>query len=284
MSETKEITFNHHVHDLGTERGVLAAPMDSFNSIRSNLIASAFVEHLELDDPSIKEEARGQTTLDELQGGPKPLDEFLLNLIPFRSAIVNFNSGNYGEAAQDLTMDIFGFLTAGAAVAGKLIKIGRSALSIGSKVLKGTRIIGAEAISLLNPFSGLNELAAQGGKLLLKGGRYALNKSLEAVNKLKGATGSYDLLKAASKSQGITATGTYKFLEQRVDVGATLQNNKWYALDPISQEPFGQPLLDFKPVTVAGNGEINHNFLNWLSTWVAPTPGPLIFAKRLRGP
>ena len=94
VSETKEITFNHHVHDLGTERGVLAAPMDSFNSIRSNLIASAFVEHLELDDPSIKEEARGQTTLDELQGGPKPLDEFLLNLIPFRSAIVNFNSGN----------------------------------------------------------------------------------------------------------------------------------------------------------------------------------------------
>ena len=272
VHETKEITFNHHVHDLGTERGVLALPMDSFNSIRSNLIASAFVDHLELDDPSIKEDARGQTTLDALQGGPKPLDDFLLNLIPFRSAIVNFNSGNYGEAAQDLTMDIFGFLTAGAAVAGKLIKIGRSALSIGSKVLSGTRVIGAEAISLLNPLSGLNEMAAQGGKLLLKGGRYALNKSLEAVNKLKGATGSYDLLKAASKSQGITATGTYKFLEQRVDVGATLQNNKWYALDPLSQKPFGQPLLDFKPVTVAGNGEINHNFINWLSTWVAPTP------------
>ncbi|WDU64951.1 hypothetical protein LRS56_11090 [Pseudomonas poae] len=252
------------------ERPVTESPFSSFKSDRSKAIANVFVQHLELDDPAIKQQAQGQTTLDELQGGPKPLSEFLLNLIPFRSAIVNFQKGNYGEGAFDLTLDVFGFLTAGAATAGKLIKIGSSALSAGAKVLKAGKVIGAATIGVLNPLSGFGDLAKGGARLVSNGAKLVYAKGVDVVNKLRGASGSYDLLKAASKSNGVAATGTFKFADQTVEGGAALQNNKWYALDPITQRPYGPPLQDFIPATIAGNGVINSNLVNWLSAVIAP--------------
>lgn len=283
VSTTKEFAPGFRPDELDLQSPGNESTLNSFKSLRSEVIASAYIEHLNLDDPTIKEVARGQTNLEKAKHLAPQLSELLLNLIPFRSAIVNIRDGNYGEAALDLAMDVFGFLTAGAAVAGKLVKIGSSALSAGTKALQAVKVIGAATIGVLNPVSGFGDVAKGGATLLLNGLGYLASQGTKAVNRFKGATGSYDLLKAASKSQGITATGTYKFLEQRVDVGATLQNSKWYALDPVSQKPFGQPLLDFKPVTVAANGEINHNFLNWLSAVVAPTPQtpnlPEVFRK-----
>lgn len=249
--------------DLVREHPVDDSLLNSFNSSRSISIADAFVEHLELDDPAIKEHARGQTTLDELQGGPKPLSEFLLNLIPFRSAIINIQNGNYGAATADLTLDIFSFLTAGVAVAGKLIKIGSSALSAGTKALKATRVIGAATIGVLNPVSGLGDVAIGGIKLLGSGSRFLLSKATDAVNMLKGASGSYDLLKTASKSQGVVATGTYKVAEHTYEAGAVLDNGKWYAYDPVNGRAYGSPLPMFSAKSVAMGGEIqNFRVLN----------------------
>lgn len=239
---------------LSHERTLNDAPLDSFNSGRSYLIGKLFAEHLELDDPTIKEQARGQTTLDELNGGPKPLSEFLLNVIPFRSAIVNFQQGNIGEGLFDLTLDIFGFLTAGAATAGKLVKIGSSALTTGAKTLKGAHVIGAAAIGVLNPVNGVGDLAVEGAKLLGKGGRYLLSKGTEAVNMLKGATASYDLLKTASKQHTVAATGTYKVAEQTFEGGAVLSNGKWYSYDPVTGRAYGTPLPMFSANSVAMGG------------------------------
>ncbi|MGB3127536.1 MAG: hypothetical protein WBB95_27295 [Pseudomonas sp.] len=246
--------------------------LNSFNSDRSHAIGSAFAQHLELNDPAIKEQARGQTTLESLQGGPKPLSEFLLNLVPFRSAIVNFQQGNYGEGALDLTLDIFGFLTAGAATAGKLLKIGSSALSTGAKTLRAARVIGAASIGVLNPVSGLGDLAVGSVKLLGNGGRYLLSRGADAVNLLKGASGSYDLLKAASKHFGVAAAGTYTVAGIGVEGAAVLHSGKWHAFDPVRRQPYGAALVEFKPATIAGNGEINSNLLNWLAAVVAPNP------------
>lgn len=285
ISSTEVFSPHNANSALGIERPVNAGLLDSFNSDRSRAIGAVFVEHLELDDPSIKAQARGQTTLDELQGGPKPLSEFLLNLIPFRSAVVNFQKGNYGEGAFDLTLDIFGFLTAGAAAGGKLLKIGSSALSTGSKALKSAKVLGAATIGALNPLSGVGDIATGGVKLLSTGGRYLMTKGAEVVNALKGADGSYDLLKAASKTNGVTATGTFKLADSTVEGGAILQDAKWYALDPGTQRPYGAAIADFKPATVAANGEINNNFLNWLTAVVAPnarTPNlPSVFRNTL---
>lgn len=258
--------------ELARERPVNDAPFNSFTSDRSRAIADAFVQHLDLDDPSIKEQARGQTTLDKLQGGPKPLSDFLLNLVPFRSAIVNFQKGNYGEAAFDLTLDIFGFLTAGAATAGKLIKIGSSALSSSAKALKAAKVIGAATIGALNPVSGLGDLATGGIRLLGSGGRFLLSKGTDAVNALKGLNASYDGLKAASKTHEVVAVGTFKVGEQTVQGSAVFHEGKWCGYDPIRQERFGAVGADFKPDVVAANGQINSNLLDWLGKYVAPSP------------
>lgn len=104
------------------------------------------------------------------------------------------------------------------------------------------------------------------------GVRSLIAKGAQAINKLKGATGSYDLLKEASKRNGVAATGTFKFAGETVEGGAVLKNNKWYALDPTTQRPYGPPLKDFTPTTIAGNGEINTNLINWLAAKVAPNP------------
>ena len=255
---TKEFKPAGMPSELTHEQPVSNVPLNSFNSLRAHAIADAFVAHLELDDPAIKEQARGQTTLDKLQGGPKPLSELLLNLIPFRSAIVNFQNGNYGDGAFDLTLDVFGFLTAGLGTAGKLIKIGHSALSKGTKILKGAKVVGAATIGVLNPLSGLGDVAAGAVKLGDNGVRFLLAKGREAVNQLKGATGSYDLLKAASKELGVVATGTYKVGEQAFECGAVLSNGKWYAFHPITGRAYGPALPMFTAKSIAMGGEMQN--------------------------
>ncbi|MCF5545820.1 hypothetical protein [Pseudomonas salomonii] len=250
---------------LSMEQPVTEGPLDSFNSGRSYRIGTVFAEHLELDDPAIKEQARGQTTLDKLEGGPKPLSDFLLNLIPFRSAVINFKKGNYGDGIFDLTLDIFGFLSAGAATAGKLIKIGGSALTAGAKGLKAVQIIGAATLGLLNPVSGLGDLAVGGLKLLGKGGNYLLSKGADAISALK----------TASKSHGVVATGTFKLAEQSVEGMAVFREGKWYGYNPVSDRPYGPPLKDFTPQIAALEGEIKLSFTeSWLGKMIGSVVAP----------
>ncbi|NMY05725.1 hypothetical protein HBO12_22440 [Pseudomonas sp. WS 5059] len=226
--------------------------LDSFATPRTQYIADVFVEHLDLDDPQIKEHARGQTTLDEQKGTARAVKEFVLNLVPLRSAIVNFQQGNYGEGAVDLALDIFGFLTAGAAVAGKLGRLGGAAVSGVTKVLRGTKIIGVATIGAFNPLGGLGDLAVGGAQLAGKG----LSKGIQAVNKLRGSSGSYDLLKAVSKESGVAATGTYIVAGRRIEGGAVLRNGKWYAFDVDRIRPYGSPLEGFVAQTKAVDGAL----------------------------
>ena len=253
VSTTREFKTEDAASGLGVERPANSEAPNTFNSERIRSIADEYVKHLNLDNPAIKQEARGQTALDKLKGGPKPLDDFLLNLIPFKSAILNFQAGHYGEGTFDLAMDIFGFLTAGMATAGKLVKIGSSALSSGTKALKAVKVIGVATIDVLNPVGGLGDLAYGGANLLGKAARKLREGGAYTANLLKGATGSYDLLKAASKGNRVAATGTYKLTRQTVENGAILKDKKWYAFDPISQRPYGPPLTDFKPEIIAAD-------------------------------
>ncbi|MEB0099683.1 hypothetical protein, partial [Pseudomonas sp. DC1.2] len=78
---------------------------------------------LDLDNPAIKKAAAGTTTFERNHEKLTNFKEFLLDLIPFRSAIVNFMDGNYGEGITDVTLDIFGLVTAGIGLAAKLGKV-----------------------------------------------------------------------------------------------------------------------------------------------------------------
>ncbi|WP_330211591.1 SET domain-containing protein-lysine N-methyltransferase [Pseudomonas sp. AM4(2022)] len=181
------------------------------------------------------------------------MSEFLLNLIPFRSAIVSFQNGQYGAGAFDLLLDVFGFLTTGAATAGKLLKVGRSALSTGVKALRAAKVIGVAAIDMLNPVGGVGDLP----RLVGSAGLYVLSKGVKAVNKLRGATGSYDVLKAISKQYEAAATGTVKVAGQTVEGAAVLKGGKWYSFDVDAMRPYGGPLDEFKAATQAVDGEVD---------------------------
>ena len=258
VTTTKTFTPSHKADDLGRERPLDNGPWESFTSARSHGIATAFVEHLDLDDPAIKLQARGQTALDTANA---QLSEFLLNLIPFRSAIVNFQNGKYGDGAFDLLLDVFGFLTAGTATAGKLLKVGRSALSTGAKALRAAKVIGVAAIDVLNPVGGVGDLP----RLVGTAGLYVLSKGIKAVNKLRGATGSYDVLKTISKQYDVAATGTLKVGGQTVEGAAVLKGGKWYSFDADTMRPYGSPLEQFKVSTQAVDGEVDTAHIDGLS-------------------
>ncbi|MDD1000646.1 SET domain-containing protein-lysine N-methyltransferase [Pseudomonas sp. TNT2022 ID642] len=250
---TRELVPLEAANELGREHALSESLVNNFNSARSRAIADAFVQHLDLDDPAIKELARGQTPMDDYYR-PKPLGEFLLNLIPFRSAIVNFQKGNYGEAVFDLTVDVFGFLTAGVATAGKLIRIGRTVLSTGARALKTAQVIGVATIDVLNPVGGLGDLA----RLVGTGGLYLLSKGAKAVNRLRGAADRYDVLKAISKQYDAAATGTVKVFDQTVEGAAILKSGQWYSFDVDTMQPYGSPLDDFVIATQAVAGKVEH--------------------------
>jgi len=244
---------------------------NSFDSNRTQAIASFYLEKMDLDRQELLNYAKSVTSFEHDRMGDSQLGEFLLSLIPFRSAVNNIRQGNYGEAVSDLAFDIFGFLTFGAgkaAQAGSAALKGARTLSTGAKVAKATKFFGAMAVDSFNVLGGLVGGITGLGTLLHK----IATKGAECVNMLKGATGSYDLLKAASKQEGIVATGTYKVAEQTVDAGAVFREGKWYAYDPITQKSYGAALVDFTPATVAANGQINSNFMDWIARYAAPNP------------
>ncbi|AZE89423.1 hypothetical protein [Pseudomonas orientalis] len=210
---------------------------NSFSSERSRYIADTLVE--DIDIRALERQARGLTTFDTEVPFYKKAREFFLNLIPLRSAILNFQAGNVREGALDLLLDAFGFaLAIGAAARGtKLLQAG---LSTANRITQGVRILGRAALGSLNPLGGIDDLA----RGLVNGGRKAFSKA-----------SNYQLT-AASRKNGIVATGTFKYAEQTIDGCAVLHNSKWYAYNPVNGRPYGKPLAMFTPDNVAMGGKI----------------------------
>jgi len=256
VSETKEFTpAGGQALRKAKETPSSGLPDDTFSSSRIELIANAFVEHSNFDDERIREYARGMTKSDEDRARNKALGEFLLNMIPLRSAIQHFRGGNIGDGVMDLAMDIFGFITVGAATAGKVAKIVSTAATRLSKGLRAVKAIGMATFSTLNPLDGLGDLAVGAARLVGKG----IAKGTKAVKTVRGTAGNYDVLKAANKEHGITLVGTYKVAGRDVDTVAVLKNNQWYHYDPLKNKPFGAPIRGFEPkssslLTIPGRG------------------------------
>ena len=209
---------------------------NSFGSERTAYIAEAMVKEVNIE--GVKQAARGLTTFETEVPFYKTATEFMLNLIPLRSAINNFKQGHYGDAIIDLTMDAFGFVI-GLHVAAKGAKALQVGVSAASKLAHGAKIVGRAAIGALNPLDGV-------GNLLLLSAKAAGRGSVNTYRWLRGGIDSYDLLKA-SKHFDASAIGTFTRHGVIVEGPAVLTQGKWHAFDAVSGQPFGKSLDDFIP-------------------------------------
>ena len=248
---TKQVANTKHVIEafkpdqdkqahLRDERPATQAIPQSFSSARTDYIANAVVEAIDLDSADVLSAARGITTVDQERASREAVHEFLLNLVPLRSAIVNFRDGNTAQGAYDLVVDVFGFLTAGLGVAGKLGKVLNTATTAGIKALQTAKILGTTAIGAINPLGGVGDLAAGAAKLITKG----THTALRGARTLLGQAGQYDVLKAGSKQS--VATGSFTFAGQPVEGAAVLHKGRWHAFDTVTQTAYGPPRDNFR--------------------------------------
>ena len=248
--------FKDEQPDLAKAQPRAGDKLPAFGSARSEYIGRVFAESLDLRNQDLSDRARGVTSFDKEAASLKAAGEFFLNLIPLRSAIVNFSNGDIGAGLFDLGLDFVGLVTLGAgkaAQAGKAFSKGISSVRGGAKAM---RFVGATVIEVFNPLSGAGDLAQSVGRLINKGASRLISKSIDGVNRLRGASGSYDLLKAASQQHGAAAIGTFKVAGEAVDGAAVLHKGQWYALDVEKLRPYGSPLDAFEPSTRAMNGMI----------------------------
>lgn len=231
---------------------VVLKPSDANTANRSEFIAKVFVDALNLRHDDMLQHARGMTSYDKTRASNEAIKDLFLNLVPLRSAIVNFNQGNVGEGLQDLGWDVIGLVSSGVGKAAQAGKVVGKGLATVNGLAKAARFIGAAAIDAFNPLGGLGDLAKGGAHLLNAG----LAKGRQAVNALRGASGSYDLLKAASARHGLAATGSYTLAQQTLESGAIFRDGNWYAYDVARQQPYGPALAAFHPDVTAAGGEV----------------------------
>ncbi|PTT26324.1 hypothetical protein, partial [Pseudomonas sp. HMWF021] len=214
----------------------------SYSSERTRLIAQTFVKHLDLDNEDILLAAKGHTTSELQHSRLQAVADFLLNLIPFKSAITSFIKGDYLDGAVDLFLDVLGFVTAGVSVVAKLTKLATSTASALTKALRAARIIGTFVLSELNPLS----VFRAAGELLGKGIVYVGVKGLQQLRKLRGAGRGTQLLFAVGTHRGSMLMGTFKIGEHSMEGIGVFNDGNWYRYDARTDRIYGAP-ADFHP-------------------------------------
>lgn len=234
--------------DITGEKSHAGIP-NSYASERTQFIAKAMV-----DDAAIRKlgaQAQGLTTFDTEVPFYKAAREFLLNLVPLRSAIVNFQNGNVGDGIVDLTLDVFGFAF-GVGAASKGAKALQAGASAASQFAHGVKIAGRAVIGSLNPLSGVDDLA----RGVIKGGSKVFNTVRNGLHQLRGVD-----LASLVRKPGI-AEGAFKGVNAAGDVKVVAKLDEttghWYAIDPQTKKHYGRPLENFQP-TALSNRELKQN-------------------------
>ncbi|WP_395607402.1 hypothetical protein [Pseudomonas sp. B22129] len=239
LPNTLKYTYELGKLDVGSTSGI----HDTYNSGRISAIADLVTRHVYAGvTEKLRVFSKGATTFDTEVPDYAKFRNFLLNFVPLYSAIKSFSNGNFAEGIGDLALDVLGFVTAGASIAGKALK----GLAVGSKALSLAKIVGRAAISLLNPLDGIVDLITG----LLKGtarGIYKIGSAGKTlIEKLPGSVRSYDLIAAAKKFDA-SALGTFKHEGNLIQGPAVLTGGVWHAYDPVLRQPFGSALSDFVP-------------------------------------
>ncbi|WP_448650774.1 glycosyltransferase family 32 protein [Pseudomonas fluorescens] len=250
---SKTVLFNpfedeHARYAPGKE--VSAEVPQTSTSNRTKYIAKVFAKSLDLHNDDLLNHARGVTSYDKSRAGDAAIGDFMLNLIPLRSAIVNFMKGNYGEGVMDLGLDLIGLLTLGAGKAAQAGKVFAKGVSSAKGVARAARFVGATAIEAFNPLDGLSALTGGVTRLLGRGATFGW----KGVKTVAGQARSYDLLKAVSKQEGVAATGTYKVAGQRIESDTVFDNGSWHFYDASKKKAYGIAPREYRPNIVAANG------------------------------
>ncbi|AUZ46230.1 hypothetical protein BOP93_11680 [Pseudomonas orientalis] len=235
-------TDNYKRDSLDEEQSGMASAPYMFTSPRSHHIAESILGALDLDNPARGKAAAGTTSAERRAEQTRTLRNAFLDLIPLRSAIVNFNDGNYSEGINDVAFDMFGFITAGVGAAAKAGKVLGTTASTLSKALKVTKIMIPPLLKELNPFNGAGELFLGAGKLAYEGA----SATRDGLRTLRGTAGQPALV-AASARYDAAATGAANVAGTTVNASAVKHNEQWYAFDATHMQPYGPPLEDFKP-------------------------------------
>lgn len=199
-----------------------------------------------------------RTELQQLRDYNNALDTSLVNvLVPFKKCIEDINSGD----AERVTEGVGGCVLDGLALLGLIIGFGASVAgivartaSMTSKVLKIAKASAHFALSLVNPLDGLPTLVLKGARLTRRGVLLLTGHAIEAVEtatgqlrRLAGSAQSYDLIKAAQKSDLLQ--GTWKAvgdLGESKSLIALERNSDWRALNLRTGGPWGPALKNFK--------------------------------------
>lgn len=212
----------------------------SFSSLRTRNLAKTFVEDMNIKQ--FEAEAKGLTTFESEVPSYKKGREFMLNLIPLRSAIKNFQAGNIGEGIADLAFDIFGFAV-GVGAAAKGAKALQAGASVLSKAAHVGKIVGRGAIGALNPLDGVFDIA----RSVYRVGKAGVQSAGRAVGKLAHPADAAGWF-TAGKRLDVPSFGTFKLNNEWLEGPAVLKGGQWHSYNTVTGKAYGPALGDFTPV------------------------------------
>ncbi|WP_148050421.1 hypothetical protein [Pseudomonas brassicacearum] len=250
--------------------GVLptAAPSDksqrsAYQSYHHNKQLGAIARFIETHRPlatyeELKHQAWGQTKLELEREQINKGRQIAFNiLVPFKACIEDILSDDterQSEGALACTLEAATLIFVVIAAAGKIASIATKSISAASKAASMARVGLTLGVSVLNPLDGVPQLLYGGAKLLKRGalrlGKYGLEAMDTATFQLRRLTGSaqsYDLIKAANRTD--TVRGTIRTLGDSgsdVVVWATRENNQFYALNTTYRDLRGGILKEFR--------------------------------------
>ncbi|MDD1139471.1 hypothetical protein M5G22_18085 [Pseudomonas sp. TNT2022 ID233] len=198
------------------------------------------------------------TALQRIRTSNDQVNEAIINVIvPFKKCIEDIRSGD----AEQVSEGIGGCILDGLALLGLVVGFGATIAGIVGKTTSTTAKAlslakaGAHfSVSIFNPLDGFPALAVQGGRLARKGvlllskhGLNAMETATSQLRKLTGSAQSYDLVKAAQKSD--LFEGTWKAVDNLgdpVNLLALQRNSDWYALNLRVGGAWGPKLRNLK--------------------------------------
>lgn len=184
-----------------------------------------------------------QTSLQRIRAENNAIDQTIVNVIvPFKKCIEDIRSGDAPRVSEGIggcTLDGLALLGLAVGFGAKIAGIAGRTISTTAKARNIAKASAHFAVSIFNPLDGLPTLAVQGGRLAKNGAlllsKHGLNVVETATGQLRKLTGgaqTYDLLKAAQKSD--LFQGTWKAAGNPgnpVELLALQRNSDWYALN-----------------------------------------------------
>lgn len=190
----------------------------------------------------------------------------VLSLIPFVGAIMDIGDGNVGAGLKGLAIDFGAFvITGGLSGARKFFSGLKALIPFSGRAFTMTEAKGAVPFfrSLFNPLDGLSDVLKVGPKAVgatkqvLSGDLVPLGAgfylSTTAFEKCRWGVGVYETLGTQAVGQVRDRhPGSTVGMSQNCALYAVQIDAKWYAIDPVTQQPAGTPLEDFTPDALVG--------------------------------